>query len=48
MNFKDMTKDEKSYYEQIRVRDDDLDKVLLILSIMAIVTFVAVMVIIFE
>ena len=26
MNFLDMTKDEKMYYEQIRARDDDLDK----------------------
>ena len=35
MNFRDMTKDEKMYYEQIRARDDDLDKTLAVLAFIA-------------
>ena len=35
MNFRDMTKDEKVYYEQIKVRDDDLDVLVGILGVIA-------------
>lgn len=35
MNFRDMTTDEKSYYRQIKVRDDDLDVLLGILGTIA-------------
>ena len=42
MNFRDMTKDEKMYYEQIRVRHDDFDLFLAILSLTAAVTLVGV------
>lgn len=40
MNFKDMTKDEKDYYEHIRVRDDDLDVLIAILGGIAAVVLI--------
>ena len=47
MNFRDMTKDEKMYYEQIRVRDDDLDKALMVLGIIAAIVLVLLLIMIF-
>lgn len=40
MNFRDMTKDEKDYYEHIRVRDDDLDMLVGILGVIAAAVFI--------
>ena len=47
MNFRDMTKDEKDYYEHIRVRDDDLDVLIAILGGIAAVVFIGLLMAVF-
>lgn len=47
MNFRDMTKDERMYYEQIRAKDDDLDKALAVLAFLAAIALVILMVMLF-
>lgn len=47
MNFLDMTKDEKLYYEQIRARDDDLDKALAVLGLLASIVLIMMLVTLF-
>lgn len=47
MNFRDMTLDEKMYYEQIRAKDDDLDKALAVLGVLASIALVILMVMMF-
>ena len=47
MNFLDMTKDEKMYYEQIRVHDDDLDKALAVLGVLASIVLIMMLIMIF-
>lgn len=41
MNFRDMTRDDISYYNSIRKRDDGLDLVLKTLAITAVVMVIA-------
>ena len=47
MNFRDMTKDEKMYYEQIKTRDDDLDKTLAVLAFIASVVTIILLAMVF-
>ena len=48
MNFRDMTRDEKDYYNHIRVRDDDLDVLLAILGIIAAAVIIGLLIAIFK
>lgn len=48
MNFRDMTKDEKDYYEHIRVRDDDLDVLIAILGVIAAAVLIGLLIAIFK
>ena len=47
MNFRDMTAEEKAYYEKIKQREDTIDYVLRVLTVVAIATLIATIIMLF-
>ena len=47
MNFRDMTAEEKAYYEKIKQREDTIDYVLRVLTVVAAATLIATIIMLF-
>lgn len=47
MNFRDMTADERAYYERIKQRDDTLDWLVRNLAVVATITLIVALIVLF-
>lgn len=47
MNFRDMTPEEKAYYEKIKQREDTIDYLLRVLTVVATATLIATIIMLF-